>query len=923
VTRESARLTLRFRAGAARIALGAAVSVVALACGGCQRAAPGSDPPLIRLVDRLPEARVSTPLDEIDGAGSIEALEGRVRRRVLMRTDFEDARAQRVTKSCALVPGGSAPPGGHAMRCRDGGALELAIATGRAVRLRAALRLAGPRCRSADATLLEHGARSPLLLHRFARLAPGPSWSTHQTEIFLTPETQRLYLRFRSPDCEAWVDDLLLEELDLTRSQELALIKGRTVLQDGASRRGRVRRGRLLPVPDPSSAAPPRDDAYTVRDAIFAPAPTTLDFPLRVPRDAWLHGAYGLAQESQPGDAVEFRVVLRTSGGERELLRETLRVTTPERWHWHPLDVDLSRDAGRDARLIFTTRASEGRGYGLWGAPMVARARAPGDPPSLILIGVDTLRADRISPYGGRAGTSPHIAELARDGVRFEQVISASNWTGPAFHSLFTGLAASEARRRVPIGHVTLAERLREAGYLTQAFAYKPSLYDKGFDQGFDGFFNVSRSHVRAPHNVAKALAWLERHHRERFFLFLHMNDPHQPFTQPMEHLDADLRERLEAFGIALPIQVRSEAIPGCRGCSADGAVVPEARALARGLYDDAIRYLDRHLGVLLAALRDMGIYEDAVVAFVSDHGESLWQHDGLYSHAGPGLYDELVRVPLILKPARLPASLRGRVVKSQVRLSDLAPTLLELAGVPLAEGEMDAQSLVPLLEEGSPRSDRVALFRGEGSIGVRADGWKYAREVAAGGTVVERLYDLHSDPGETRDLSQVAPGDLARMRQLLAAQLLRSRALHSLVVAGAGVPGPVSMRIRALSAGAARVEHGHPPLRVVEGGPGVVLAYEGRLEGPILALAQFEPSADARYEIDLVAGDQTLRRTLHARQAKPFDAERSLATAGEEPFAVGLVGPRSPRAPDGGAPEVLDARNLEALRALGYLRDE
>jgi hypothetical protein len=217
-----------------------------------------------------------------------------------------------------------------------------------------------------------------------------------------------------------------------------------------------------------------------------------------------------------------------------------------------------------------------------------------------------------------------------------------------------------------------------------------------------------------------------------------------------------------------------------------------------------------------------------------------------------------------------------------------------------------------------------VALFRGEGSIGVRAEGWKYAREVVAPeGMVVERLYDLRSDPGETRDLSQAAPDDLARMRQLLAAQLLRSRSLHSLVVTGAGAPGTVSLRIQAPSAGSARIEHGHPPLRVLEEGPGVVLAYDGRLDGPILALAQFEPSADARYEIELVAGDRAVRRTLHAREAKPFDPERTLASVGEEPFAVGLVGPASPLARDGGVPQVLDARNLEALRALGYIEDE
>jgi len=137
-----------------------------------------------------------------------------------------------------------------------------------------------------------------------------------------------------------------------------------------------------------------------------------------------------------------------------------------------------------------------------------------------------------------------------------------------------------------------------------------------------------------------------------------------------------------------------------------------------------------------------------------------------------------------------------------------------------------------------------------------------------------------------SRGWSEAAPEDLGRLRQLLAAQLLHSRSLHSLVVSGAGVPGPASLRIRALSAGAARIEHGHPPLRVTADGPAVVLVYEGRLEGPILALAQFEPSADARYEIEIVAGDRVLRRTLYGAQVEPFDSKRTLATTGD--LAVG-----------------------------------
>ncbi len=922
--------------GAIRLASGAALIAVLALAAACRPEAPAAPPALIRLTDRLPEARIATPFDGVEPAASVEALPGRVRAELLLDRDFERGGDQGMARGCGVVEGGPGPPGARAARCQGGAAFALPAEPLRTYRIRAKLRAVGEACRRSEVRVLEQGEVSSLLLHAFASLRPD-AWSAHELLLKTTPETRAVYLRFRNPTCEHWVDDLRVEELRLTRDQELALLAGRGERTAGPL----LRRGRQLPIDDPSRSVPPRDDNFTVRDALFAPAPSDLRFELVVPDEARLHFAYGLARESRVGDRAEFVVVARSAAGETELFRDTLRLEGVEDWIWHHATVDLSAFAGELFELTLSTRAPRpSRGYALWGSPYIVRPRAPDDPPNVILIAADTLRADRLSSYGYTRPTSPALDVLAADAIRFDQAISASNWTGPAFHALFTGLSATETSNRVPVPHETLAEILGAAGWVTQAFAYKPSLFDKGFDQGFDGFFNIGRTSTNARHNVAKAVAWLDRHGDERFFLFLHLNDPHQPFAQPKQHPPQELRERMQAFGLELPLLVDSGSVGGCSECSADGRVRPEVKRIARDLYDDAVRYTDAYVGAFLARLERRGLYQDAVLAFVSDHGEMLWEHEEYFPHAGSGLYDALVRVPLLLRPPRIEPSRRGQVVRTQVRLADVAPTLLELAGLEAAASRMDAQSLLPLIES-APRAaaadsaqpvepgapaDRPALFRGEGSVGLRAGGWKYVRVLdaaaAPGAVPGEQLFDLRRDPGETRNRADSEPVVVARMRQELVRHLLESRSAQSLLVSGTVGERRVRLMIRARGPARLLPELSHPPMGVE--GPAHIdplVVYEGPLEGPLLALAQFRVRGETTYEVTLSDPEDAgfgIRRTLRADAAetlRPGDLEALAHASGPD---VRLFGP--PPAPAPQAPSTLDARNLEALRALGYL---
>jgi len=370
-------------------------------------------------------------------------------------------------------------------------------------------------------------------------------------------------------------------------------------------------------------------------------------------------------------------------------------------------------------------------------------------PERIVLVTIDTLRADRLSCYGASWAWTPTLDRLAARGVRFTNVIAPPPLTQPSHATLLTGLDPPQhgmrinATFRLADNLPTLAERLRASGYETAGFVGAVILASHyGFGRGFDHFDDRMESPqdgslvgaVSRPANavVDSAVTWLATA-PQRFFLWVHLYDPHEPYEAP-----GMLR-----------------------------------RLLARTSYDAEISFADSQLGRLIETIDDTWPSRSTLIAVTSDHGESLGEH-GEKSH-GYGIYDATQRVPLLMAGTGLP---KGYVVEPLVRLADLGPTILALAGAP-ALGNVLGRDLRPLWETGD-KTPRISFmetlapklhFGWSPLFGVRTERYKYIRAPRP------ELYDLKSDPSETRDLAAELPDTAAELDRILQERLADSRA--------------------------------------------------------------------------------------------------------------------------------------------------
>lgn len=412
-------------------------------------------------------------------------------------------------------------------------------------------------------------------------------------------------------------------------------------------------------------------------------------------------------------------------------------------------------------------------------------------PRGIVLITIDTLRADHCSALGHGRPTTPFLDSLAADGVLFRQAYAASSWTAPSMASLFTGLYPREHGVRhgaVTRGSepdiagqevlaerfVTIAEALKEQGYRTFGVSCNGHMTrDTGFAQGFDFFESNWFEECPAP-NVAVELWRDEIETSGRFFLWVHYFDPHVPYTarSPWIEQYGTPRERADEWGgtqledLHLRIrEIRKD---------------PAAAAALRDLYDSEIARCDSFVEQLFRSIR---IDERDLVIVTSDHGEEFLEHRGL-GH-GDTLYEEVVRVPLIV---RFPGGrFGGTTIDAPVENRNVAATVADILGGPAVAGT----SLFPLIRGEESAADAVflELDRGMSLTAVRRDGWKLispARELAGGNTSKMRLYDLAADPRETTDLSGERAGTAAELSELLRRWQEGT---------GAGVEAPVSPR--------------------------------------------------------------------------------------------------------------------------------
>jgi arylsulfatase A-like enzyme len=377
---------------------------------------------------------------------------------------------------------------------------------------------------------------------------------------------------------------------------------------------------------------------------------------------------------------------------------------------------------------------------------------------NLILINIDTLRPSHLGRFGYPRHTSPFLDRLAQEGVLFEQTLSQASWTPPSVGTLFTSLYppqhGSLGKDRIPLapGNTTLAETLRQAGYRTAAFSASPFITpDYGFGQGFEVFGFETDQH--APALNARAIPWLQRHRDQPFFLYLMYFDPHHPY-QPPHPFNLKFQNGPDLKPLWNPEHFTGDPP---RVMKLDQSVNPETFEYLRSQYDGEIAAVDQSLADLFGRLRAWGLLENSVVIITSDHGEEFLDH-GRFGH-GRTLYEEMLRVLLLVRAPNLPQP--GLRVTQTVRVLDIMPTALELLGVP-PRAPLEGKSLVPFFTNPAAEPDREAFA----SMQYLTEEGRTARSLRQGNlklilsTHPDRveLYDLSTDPAETRNLAPQKP---------------------------------------------------------------------------------------------------------------------------------------------------------------------
>jgi len=428
---------------------------------------------------------------------------------------------------------------------------------------------------------------------------------------------------------------------------------------------------------------------------------------------------------------------------------------------------------------------------------------------NVLLITVDTLRADRLGCYGYERETSPRIDAFAKEAVLFENAYSHAPFTAPSHAALFTSLHnqghgvtywGQEIRDEVE----TFAERFRDAGWRTGAFYNMPVLEKCDVQQGFEEV--QLRYYEPADDTVDAFLEWAEARSAagESFASWVHLWDVHRPYgfrdwdteylATRVDREDRTLAYEEERFGAAPDVRIgRTNNFYGLteakrkRVWNANGKKSQLGEADFRYIadrYDGGVWYADRALGDLFDGLRERGLLDETLVVLTSDHGETLMERESCYFHHDSFLFEETLKVPLII---RFPDGWQGGTrIDPMARGIDVLPTMLDVANLP-ANGTL-GRSLVPVIEGGDTRSE-ILLFAEtvtpnvdaiQAEVEGKGPNWREYRQLVFDGrlklihdTVQDRLflYDLEQDPSEQTNVVDDAryAEDVARLREKLA----------------------------------------------------------------------------------------------------------------------------------------------------------
>jgi arylsulfatase A-like enzyme len=391
---------------------------------------------------------------------------------------------------------------------------------------------------------------------------------------------------------------------------------------------------------------------------------------------------------------------------------------------------------------------------------------------NIIIVAYDALQANHVFHLGYTRDTTPKIDEFAKNGITFTNTISQASWTVPSYMSIFTSLYPSEHKlvnkfvkftqaekiisnfSQLSPNLQTLAQVFKENGYITGGFTGDAGVNSQfGYNQGFDAYYDGDGAFSSVEKAGEKALEWLKGNKGKKFFMFLHGYDSHGQFKMAEDsyfrYYSADMSNSSKYRGTPQDqAKLREEGLAKGKLNLSDEEV-----AFWRLVYDSKIRDADDRVAKFFEEFDKLGVSDKTIVIVLSDHGTEFYEHQR-FDH-GHTLYDELVHVPLVISGPNLP---KGKRVDNQVRLIDVAPTIIDLLGLKTTDqyqSQIRGKSLLNLID-GKEDEPRDAFMETDyrnytHKRGIRtADGWKYILTMDTG---EKELYHLKDDPSESKNV--------------------------------------------------------------------------------------------------------------------------------------------------------------------------
>ncbi len=490
-----------------------------------------------------------------------------------------------------------------------------------------------------------------------------------------------------------------------------------------------------------------------MRKAIYVHNPSKIEFEIYIPPERDWEMSFGAAKYDSKAP-VNFNISIEGKGFEDIIFNETLQ----ENKKWLDKKVGLSGYSGQRIKIIFSTHSKEKGSLAFWSNPIIYAVKRKR--PNILLYVIDALRPDHLGIYGYKRNTSPHIDALAQKSIYFINTFSQSDWTRPSIASIFTSTYPSTHKiihtwNLLPNVFMTLAEYLRDEDFLNASFiANLNAGAQANLQQGFDFLYATGNGDDRG-FIKKELLPWIDNYKNSNFFIYVHTMEPHEPY-------DNSPRE----FYIFPSKEERSES---------------QSKI---DLYDAEIRFADDQFYQVIKKLEEHGLLENTLIILTADHGEAFGEHDNYWEHGGSHLYNEVIRVPLIIYHSSL-NDYRGAYSENVMSI-DIMPTILDFLGEKTRDKYIQGLSLLPLIknserslfEERECFSENIRKLRDTNEpsnhyVSIIRNNYKFIYDYLK--KEKKELYDIKIDPHEKTDLflmkKEIAIQMEARIHQWLKIQ--------------------------------------------------------------------------------------------------------------------------------------------------------